>query len=190
MPEYLRLRFGLVQGTKLDKLYCFKVRWTKNSCLSVSLGTPSLCLHQNFGKCLLILIPPCWSQFVTPCHFQAYVVQQRIDTDSLTIVTIVFITYTNKADLYAGALFITKSTGFEGDGPIYLSILILLAIACLFTVAGGKGCPAQSRGGEQHPNTVNNPKKWPPNNPNFVYFTYFYIIQGIYKIVPSENKLL
>ena len=85
MPEYLRLRFGLVQGTKLDKLYCFKVRWTKNSCLSVSLGTPSLCLHQNFGKCLLILIPPCWSQFVTPCHFQAYVVQQRIDTDSLIL---------------------------------------------------------------------------------------------------------
>ena len=42
-----------------------------------------------------------------------------------------------QADLYAGALFITKSTGFEGDGPIYLSILILLAIACLFTVAGG-----------------------------------------------------
>ena len=42
-----------------------------------------------------------------------------------------------QADLYAGALFITKSTGFEGDGPIYLSILILLAIACVFTVAGG-----------------------------------------------------
>ena len=39
--------------------------------------------------------------------------------------------------MYAGALFITKSTGFEGDGPIYLSILLLLAIACLFTVAGG-----------------------------------------------------
>ena len=34
-------------------------------------------------------------------------------------------------------MFITKSTGFEGDGPIYLSILILLAIACVFTVAGG-----------------------------------------------------
>ena len=42
-----------------------------------------------------------------------------------------------QADLYAGALFITKSTGYEGDGPIYFSILILLAIACLFTVAGG-----------------------------------------------------
>ena len=42
-----------------------------------------------------------------------------------------------QADLYAGALFITKSTGFEGDGPIYISILILLAIACVFTVAGG-----------------------------------------------------
>ena len=35
------------------------------------------------------------------------------------------------------SLFITKSTGFEGDGPIYLSILLLLAIDCLFTVAEG-----------------------------------------------------
>ena len=43
----------------------------------------------------------------------------------------------SQADLYAGALFITESTGFEGDGPIYISILILLAIATLFTVAGG-----------------------------------------------------
>ena len=65
----------------------------------------------------------------------------------------------SQADLYAGAIFITKSTGFEGksffneslcnfylviisyissgDGPIYLSILVLLAIACVFTIAGG-----------------------------------------------------
>ena len=36
------------------------------------------------------------------------------------------------------SLFITKCTGFEGDGPIYLSILLLLAIDCLFTVAEGR----------------------------------------------------
>ena len=44
---------------------------------------------------------------------------------------------TLQADLYAGALFITQSTQIEGDGPIYVAILILLAIACVFTVAGG-----------------------------------------------------
>ena len=41
------------------------------------------------------------------------------------------------ADLYAGALFITEATGFKGPGPVYISILLLLGIACLFTVAGG-----------------------------------------------------
>ena len=65
--------------------------------------------------------------------------------------------FSSQADLYAGAIFITKSTGFEGnyfspslcspfylvikylsgDGPIYVSILVLLAIACVFTIAGG-----------------------------------------------------
>ena len=43
----------------------------------------------------------------------------------------------DQADLFAGALFITKSTGFQGEEAIYVAILILLAIACLFTVAGG-----------------------------------------------------
>jgi len=56
----------------------------------------------------------------------------------LSVLAILLYVFTKiSADLYAGALFITKSTGFEGDGPIYLSILILLAIACVFTVAGG-----------------------------------------------------
>ncbi|TRY79758.1 hypothetical protein TCAL_10793 [Tigriopus californicus] len=41
------------------------------------------------------------------------------------------------ADLFAGALFITQATQIEGDYAIYISILILLAIACLFTIAGG-----------------------------------------------------
>ena len=42
-----------------------------------------------------------------------------------------------QADLYAGALFITQATQIEGDSAIYVAILILLAIACVFTVAGG-----------------------------------------------------
>ena len=39
--------------------------------------------------------------------------------------------------MYAGALFITQATQIEGDYAIYIAILILLAIACIFTVAGG-----------------------------------------------------
>ncbi len=42
-----------------------------------------------------------------------------------------------QADLYAGALFITQSTKLEGEWAIYIAVLILLAIACIFTVAGG-----------------------------------------------------
>jgi len=62
---------------------------------------------------------------------------QRIRVYLSVLALLLYVFTKISADLYAGALFITKSTGFEGDGPIYLSILILLAIACLFTVAGG-----------------------------------------------------
>ena len=41
------------------------------------------------------------------------------------------------ADLYAGALFITQATQYTSEAAIYIAILILLAIACVFTVAGG-----------------------------------------------------
>ena len=41
------------------------------------------------------------------------------------------------ADLFAGAIFITQATGYNSDLAIYVAILILLAIACVFTVAGG-----------------------------------------------------
>ena len=43
----------------------------------------------------------------------------------------------SQADLYAGALFITQATQIKGNAAIYIAILILLAIACIFTVAGG-----------------------------------------------------
>lgn len=39
--------------------------------------------------------------------------------------------------MFAGALFITQATQIEGEYAIYIAILILLAIACIFTVAGG-----------------------------------------------------
>lgn len=41
------------------------------------------------------------------------------------------------ADLYAGALFITQATQQTSEAAIYIAILILLAIATVFTVAGG-----------------------------------------------------
>ena len=39
--------------------------------------------------------------------------------------------------MYAGALFIQLALGFGGDGGLYISIIILLSIAALFTIAGG-----------------------------------------------------
>merc|ERR1719495_2513461 len=62
---------------------------------------------------------------------------QRIRVYLSVLALLLYVFTKISADLYAGALFITKSTGFEGDGPIYISILILLAIAAIFTVAGG-----------------------------------------------------
>lgn len=45
--------------------------------------------------------------------------------------------FISQADLYAGALFIQLALGFAGDEGLYVSIVILLAIAALFTIAGG-----------------------------------------------------
>lgn len=41
--------------------------------------------------------------------------------------------FTQKADLYAGAIFIEKSLHFD----LYTSICILLVVACIFTALGG-----------------------------------------------------
>ena len=42
-----------------------------------------------------------------------------------------------QADLYAGALFIKLSIGLNGIHGLYISILILLAMAAFFTMLGG-----------------------------------------------------
>ena len=42
-----------------------------------------------------------------------------------------------QADLYAGALFIKLSFGLAGLSGLYLSVLILLALAAFFTIFGG-----------------------------------------------------
>lgn len=39
--------------------------------------------------------------------------------------------------MFSGAIFIKQAMGLEGEGGLYLSILILLAIAALFTITGG-----------------------------------------------------
>merc|ERR1712130_140548 len=62
---------------------------------------------------------------------------QRIRVYLAVLALLLYVFTKISADLYAGAIFITKSTGFQGDGPIYVSILVLLAIACVFTIAGG-----------------------------------------------------
>eukprot|EP00096_Caligus_rogercresseyi_P015088 TRINITY_DN7542_c0_g1_i1.p1 TRINITY_DN7542_c0_g1~~TRINITY_DN7542_c0_g1_i1.p1 ORF type:complete len:648 (-),score=58.65 TRINITY_DN7542_c0_g1_i1:160-2103(-) len=41
------------------------------------------------------------------------------------------------ADLYAGSIFIKESLGWTGDKGFYLSVAVLLIIACVFTIAGG-----------------------------------------------------
>jgi len=57
----------------------------------------------------------------------------------LSVLTLLLYVFTKiSADLYAGALFITQATQTQGHPEaIYISILILLVIASIFTVAGG-----------------------------------------------------
>jgi sodium/glucose cotransporter 1/sodium/glucose cotransporter 9 len=75
--------------------------------------------------------------FTMPEYLKLRFGGQRIRVYLSVLALLLYIFTKISADLFAGALFITKSTGFQGDGAIYIAILILLAIACLFTVAGG-----------------------------------------------------
>ncbi|CAL8120020.1 unnamed protein product [Orchesella dallaii] len=62
---------------------------------------------------------------------------QRIRVYLATLALILYVFTKISADLYAGALFIQLALGFDGDEGLYVSIVILLAIAALFTIAGG-----------------------------------------------------
>ncbi|XP_035701108.1 sodium/glucose cotransporter 4 isoform X2 [Folsomia candida] len=62
---------------------------------------------------------------------------QRIRVYLAVLALILYVFTKISADLYAGALFIQLALGFGGDEGLYISILILLAIAALFTIAGG-----------------------------------------------------
>ena len=39
--------------------------------------------------------------------------------------------------MFSGALFIRSALGFESEEGLYVSVIILLALAALFTIAGG-----------------------------------------------------
>lgn len=56
----------------------------------------------------------------------------------LAAVTLLLYVFTKiSADLYSGALFITEAFQYNDEGAIYIAILLLLAIAGIFTVFGG-----------------------------------------------------
>ncbi|CAL4067441.1 unnamed protein product [Meganyctiphanes norvegica] len=56
----------------------------------------------------------------------------------LSVLTLMLYVFTKiSADLFAGALFIQEAIGQTSDEWLYISIIILLAIAAIFTIAGG-----------------------------------------------------
>ncbi|MCL4133153.1 UNVERIFIED_CONTAM: hypothetical protein GTU68_031820 [Idotea baltica] len=56
----------------------------------------------------------------------------------LSVLALILYVFTKiSADLYAGALFIQEAVGQTSDEWLYISVVILLLIAALFTIAGG-----------------------------------------------------
>nr|CAH0112056.1 unnamed protein product [Daphnia galeata] len=62
---------------------------------------------------------------------------QRIRVYLSVLALLLYVFTKISADLFSGAIFIQQAMGLEGDAGIYISILILLAIAALFTITGG-----------------------------------------------------
>ena len=62
---------------------------------------------------------------------------QRIRLYLALLALLLYVFTKISADLYAGAIFITQATGQTSEAAIYGAILVLLAIACIFTIAGG-----------------------------------------------------
>ncbi|XP_045030640.1 sodium/glucose cotransporter 1 isoform X1 [Daphnia magna] len=62
---------------------------------------------------------------------------QRIRVYLSVLALLLYVFTKISADLFSGAIFIQQAMGLEGDAGIYVSILILLAIAALFTITGG-----------------------------------------------------
>ncbi|MCL4139052.1 UNVERIFIED_CONTAM: hypothetical protein GTU68_016566 [Idotea baltica] len=62
---------------------------------------------------------------------------QRIRIYLSFLALILYVFTKISADLYAGALFIQEATGKTTDEWLYISVVILLAIAAVFTIVGG-----------------------------------------------------
>ncbi|XP_059351175.1 sodium/glucose cotransporter 4-like isoform X2 [Daphnia carinata] len=62
---------------------------------------------------------------------------QRIRVYLSVLALLLYVFTKISADLFSGAIFIQQAMGLEGDAGIYISILILLGIAALFTITGG-----------------------------------------------------
>ena len=75
--------------------------------------------------------------FTMPEYLRKRFGGQRIRLYLAFLALLLYIFTKISADLFAGAIFITQATGYNSDLAIYVAILILLAIACVFTVAGG-----------------------------------------------------
>lgn len=76
--------------------------------------------------------------FTMPEYLRERFGGQRIRIYLSLLALILYVFTKISADLYAGALFITTSLNVQDDPEwLYLSILILLAIAAIFTIAGG-----------------------------------------------------
>ena len=75
--------------------------------------------------------------FTMPEYLRKRFGGQRIRMYLAFLALLLYIFTKISADLYAGALFITQATGYKNEIAIYVAILILLVIACIFTVAGG-----------------------------------------------------
>ena len=93
-------------------------RRSTDPCLSFLFISSAVYIHQNFG---IITV------------YVAYLNQKDV---------LIKLNITNQnprfqADLFSGALFIRSALGFEGESGLYVSVLILLALAAIFTIGGG-----------------------------------------------------
>ena len=104
--------------------------------------TESLCSFQAIYFILMLgwlFVPVYMSSgvFTMPEYLRKRFGGQRIRIYLSVLALLLYIFTKISADLFAGAIFITQATKQTSEAAIYISILILLAIACLFTVAGG-----------------------------------------------------
>jgi len=75
--------------------------------------------------------------FTMPEYLRTRFGGQRIRVLLSVLALLAYVFTKISADLYAGALFIKLSFGLTGYEGLYVSILILLALAAFFTIFGG-----------------------------------------------------